>query len=65
MPTAEGVLRRPRADARLRLLALAAALASLLPCARRDEVAEEIGTQYSLGYYPTNKAREGYHAPKG
>jgi hypothetical protein len=23
------------------------------------QVAEEIGTQYSLGYYPTNKARDG------
>jgi hypothetical protein len=22
-------------------------------------VAEDIGTQYSLGYYPTNKARDG------
>lgn len=33
MPTAEGVLRRPRAGARLPLLAMAAALASLLPCA--------------------------------
>lgn len=25
------------------------------------QVAEEIGTQYSLGYYPTNKARDGSH----
>ena len=25
------------------------------------QVAEEIGTQYSLGYYPTNKARDGRH----
>ena len=24
-----------------------------------DQVATEIGTQYSLGYYPTNKARDG------
>ncbi|MGH9906821.1 MAG: hypothetical protein ACRD8U_14715 [Pyrinomonadaceae bacterium] len=24
-----------------------------------DRVATEIGTQYSLGYYPTNKARDG------
>ena len=23
------------------------------------QIAEEIGTQYSLGYYPTNKARDG------
>jgi VWFA-related protein len=23
------------------------------------KVAEDIGTQYSLGYYPTNKARDG------
>jgi Ca-activated chloride channel family protein len=24
-----------------------------------SQVASEIGTQYSLGYYPTNKARDG------
>jgi VWFA-related protein len=28
-------------------------------CGALRRVAEEIGTQYSLGYYPTNKARDG------
>jgi Ca-activated chloride channel family protein len=26
-----------------------------------SQVAREIGTQYSLGYYPTNKARDGQY----
>jgi VWFA-related protein len=30
----------------------------MLPSAFR-QIAEELGTQYSLGYYPTNSARDG------
>jgi hypothetical protein len=30
----------------------------MLPQAFR-QIAEELGTQYSLGYYPTNAARDG------